>query len=513
MRLQPLGVKVIHLVLLNILAIMGLSFNTGTYALQKESEQINATIKQQLPNTAVGILVQDAKTGDTLYEHRSNEPFVPASLTKLLTSTAALYELGTEFHYETTLAKDKEGNIYLQFTGDPSFKDSDLKALIQNLKTQNIQEIKGNLIIDNTRFELPQYGWGWSWNSLCWGFSAPVTAVMINENQIKVNITPGKVIGEKATLSLAPDETLIVPITDDVMTVSEYDAEETCQIILDMNDNNQVNARGCWPVKTYAAAKAETDKKETEVVAETEAKPTTESAKMEAPKPEFDVLKLAIRNPDQLLKSLVVKLLAEEQINLKGQIMFGRIPPGTENVYKHSSGNLLALLGPVLRDSNNLYSDSLMKTLGYARSQRGTFHAGIRAIQASLQEHTKLEPKQYSLWDGSGLSSYNFVTPQQFATVLQTIYQHKEFYPLINELLAHSGETGTLQERINNPELKGKIRAKTGSKRGIASLAGYLTTKSNRELIFVIMTEQAVGDRSNLSQFEKEICGILFNIE
>jgi serine-type D-Ala-D-Ala carboxypeptidase/endopeptidase (penicillin-binding protein 4) len=85
--------------------------------------------------------------------------------------------------------------------------------------------------------------------------------------------------------------------------------------------------------------------------------------------------------------------------------------------------------------------------------------------------------------DGSGLSRYNANTPENFVNMLIAM-QKLAGMPRLQNILAGANE-GTL-ENYYKP-LAGKIFAKTGTLSGTVALSGYLTTKTNTQLVFSIL--------------------------
>jgi len=85
--------------------------------------------------------------------------------------------------------------------------------------------------------------------------------------------------------------------------------------------------------------------------------------------------------------------------------------------------------------------------------------------------------------DGSGLSRHDLVTPRAFVAVLA--YARKQaWFPEFLASLPVAGADGTLNERMKEPPLTGKIHAKTGSVTHVRTLSGYAETPGGRKLIF-----------------------------
>lgn len=458
-----------------------LQTKTDTNPLQK----IEMLIQQKLPNANVGVILQEAKTGKIIYERRANENFLPASATKLLPASAAFLKLGPHYQFETKALINPDnlkqgvltGDLFIQFSGDPSFKTEDLQALIKEIKSSGVKEIQGDIVIDNTRFQGSNYALGWSWNSLPWGHSAPVTTIIINENKVNLSITPSKTLGEKANLTLAKEETTKLDITHDIISVSESEATDRCQIMVDINAQNEITAYGCWPAKESS-----------------------------------NTLKVALKNPMLLARQIIADSLFAEDIKLTGQIAIGASTKDLKTIAVHQSKPLADLLKVVLQDSNNIYTDSITKTLGLQKFQQGTFQHGVLAIKDILAKELGLDTASLRLQDGSGLSRYTAVSPNHFARVLYGMYQHKQFNKIFRDSLSVSGEVGCLKNRMASFDLNGQVRAKTGSMLGTSSLAGYITTRNKQDLIFVMMVNNAPHEEPELKQFEDAMCELFASI-
>lgn len=459
------------------------------------SLQIEGLIQKLLQNTKVGLVVQELDTGKMLYQRNSNDAFTPASCTKLLTAAAGLLYLGEDYHYDTTLKIKGEdlnnnilkGNLYFHFTGDPTLTSSELKTLIKEIKSQGIQEIKGDIILDNTRFQGLDYGLGWIWNALWWYYSPPITTIMLNQNAVPIQLEPTQTVGEKIGAKLMNEEDKKrIQLHQNVVSVTEEEANQHCLFMVNTSLNNDINISGCWPQKS---------------------EPTT--------------LRLALKNPNAYAKKVITEALQENGITFSGTVKEGISTKELGNlktVALHQSKPLKDLVQTILQDSNNIYTESLTKTLGFIRFQEGSFSAGVRAIQEILKDKLKLDPTKMRLMDGSGLSRYNLIAPSQFATLLYGMHQDKTYGKTFKDALPAAGEDGTLKARFQDntktdkTDKKSKILAKTGSLMGVSSLSGYINTENGKDLVFSIMIDNALQDQKSLKQFEEELCNLLLKL-
>ncbi|MEO1292958.1 MAG: D-alanyl-D-alanine carboxypeptidase/D-alanyl-D-alanine-endopeptidase, partial [Pseudomonadota bacterium] len=103
----------------------------------------------------IGFLLTDLDSGRVLSQRRAAEPFIPASVTKLISAFYALDTLGDAFRFATYLKTDGrvdgdtlKGDLYLQGTGDPTLDTADLARMVKALAAQGIRRVEGDFIFD-----------------------------------------------------------------------------------------------------------------------------------------------------------------------------------------------------------------------------------------------------------------------------------------------------------------------------------------------------------------------------
>lgn len=450
------------------------------YAQLPNDKQIDSFIKQNMPDAAVGLVIQDPKNGNIVYEARAEETFHPASTTKLFTAAAALKYLGENFQYQTTLQAplDKlssnilSDNLYFVFRGDPTFQVKHIQELFQTLKTKGVNQIQGNLIIDDSAFAEPYYAQGWTWDSLPWYYSAPITAIIINENKVRLKFNRPQSLNSLIKVEQADKDLPNFKIESKVIAVTTEEADHTCQLNVKVK-NNDISLNGCWPM----------DK--TPIVVE-----------------------LALDDTRALAKTLIESALKKADIKFTGTIQFGKAPQNVPAIIVKKSAPLKMLLPRVLADSNNIYAESLTKALGLAYGGQGTFQAGIQAIQEILGEESRIEFTKMKLSDGSGQSRYNLVSPLVVSQLLNFMY-HDPAFPVYQASLSSSGQTGTLATRLKDKNMVGRIVGKTGSATGTSALSGYFTTNKGHEYLFSLIINHSTKDFNELKRFEDKLCQLL----
>jgi D-alanyl-D-alanine carboxypeptidase/D-alanyl-D-alanine-endopeptidase (penicillin-binding protein 4) len=89
----------------------------------------------------------------------------------------------------------------------------------------------------------------------------------------------------------------------------------------------------------------------------------------------------------------------------------------------------------------------------------------------------------WDLSDGSGMSTYNRVTPRMVARFLHWT-SLQPWSEAFRSTLAVGGVDGTLSRRFRETPLQGRIFAKTGTLTGTNALSGFMQTAKGEMLIF-----------------------------
>lgn len=464
-----------------ILLLIGLGL-LATAQASSLFDKINHLRFHSLPNANVGFVVMNADNGQVLYNHNGYQSFTPASNMKLLTAAASLYELGPDYRYHTQLAYNQshlqdhvlQGDAYLRFVGDPSLTIDDVGHLIDKLKKQGIHSIEGNFIIDHKRYVKPDYAPGMTHDNIYWYYGAPISAILINQNALHVQIQPNDTLGKQAHIDTSSDFQHYAHLqSTNVTTVTYPKSLHRCQLVLNVNHKNAYQFKGCWPIGHQQD------------------------------------LKLAVRNPYLLAKNVIQERLQHDKIKLQGHFKEGQLPSGVDQVAQHSSAVLKHLLTTMMKTSNNIYAESLTKTLGDQRFHQGSFQLGVLAIKRILSDHAGLDCHHARIKDGAGESRYNLITPMLLARLLYIMHNDEKLGAIYQQTLPDSGSNGTLKKRMTSSDMIDSVAAKTGSMNGVSTLSGYLKTLQQDHLIFVIMVNHITTDLSAARQFQDHTLRLL----
>src|SRR5690606_26502807 len=139
----------------------------------------------------------------------------------------------------------------------------------------------------------------------------------------------------------------------------------------------------------------------------------------------------------------------------------------------HQSPPLVDILSGLMKRSQNMYAETMVRALGWKEYGLGSFRNGKDVVEEVLKNNFGIEPDTYAFMDGSGLSRYNFVSPAQLAMIMEGMSKH-QYADLWKEILPIAGVDGTLRSRMKGTPAEGNVRAKTGTISNVRGLSGYV---------------------------------------
>lgn len=446
------------------------------YGAKQLSNEINRIIQPLRSNIEVGVYVKSMKQGDNLFTRNVNQFFVPASVLKVFTAEAALLYLGPEYRFSTLLLTDAksvnngvlQGNLYIVQTGDPSLTYYDLTDLMVNLKTRQIHTISGNVYIDNSAYDQSVYGPGWLWDDKKNCYAAPISASIINHNCLSMQVTPARTKGAPARIQTS-SHYYYPPLINRVTTV----ASRSCSLHLNTESNSSISLNGCMPKGQYAWG-----------------------------------ISYVLQDIQGYNYSLFQDLLRQMNVRVYGRIQQGVAAPHLPIIATHQSKPLKDLVHDMLKKSDNVIAGSLFKKVGQLYTkQPGSWENGGLAVTQILSRRSGLNSAGAQVIDGSGLSRENRITPTQMMQVLDFAYHHYATNYEFITALPIGGVDGTLKHRMGN--IARKVRAKTGTMKGVIALAGYAVSADKEPLAFVIMINTRAGSMWQYRQIEDKIVTVL----
>jgi D-alanyl-D-alanine carboxypeptidase/D-alanyl-D-alanine-endopeptidase (penicillin-binding protein 4) len=460
-------------------------------------ETIQSKIRQYLKRPGVrsaqwGIQILDPADNKVLVEVNPDKPFLPASVLKVVTTSAAIEKLGPDFRYRTGVytngTLDAEGSvsgdIILVGRGDPNLVDTygelnrkpALLDLAEQLRDLGIKEIQGDIIGDDSYFNIDSPVKGWTASDLKTLYGAPVNALSINNNVIWVTASPSKY--KKPVLINIEPGTSYFRIRNQAVTGSRKGRRTLSARLL--RGTNTIVVSGRLPSsQTYRQP-------------------------------------IVLEKPAETTATIFKEELQRQGITIHGKVstIHDRDTSREERddwalLAEHQSLPLTRALEIINKHSQNLHAEMLLRTLGAEFLEEGTNEAGLEVVRDFLVE-AGIDSEKIRLNDGCGLSRENFLTPR-FQTSLLEFLSSRPYFNLFINTLSISGTDGTLRNRLSALEVKGSVHAKTGTLNGVNTLSGYITTLSGRNLIFSIFANRVTAE-ARVKRTIDEICSLFVKL-
>ena len=439
--------------------------------------RIDALVGQpRFAHASWGIAVVSLDTGRTLYAHRADRLAQPASTAKLFTAAVSLATLGPDYRFPTRLLSRAtihngrlEGHLVLRGMGDPTLgtgQSADWASqLASQLSAQGVRQVQGDLVADDSYFTGPSFGSGWEAGDLQSSFAVQASALSVDENIVRVTVTPGASSRMDARVKLVPAG----GITNIVGRISTTLSGTS-------SDINLYRAPGSSTLHVFGSIPVQTP-------------PAT--------------FRLAMDDPALQAARQLRAALAQRGIRIRGDTRVVHWPQNNSALLAHArilgelgSPPLLDILQQGLKRSQNLYLQNLLRGAGVREqansdtppaSFRDSESWGIFALR-ELLDRIAIAPEVSQLSEGTGLSRHDLVTPDAMVRLL--VYLAVQPYAAqLRDALPLAGVDGTLAHRMRGTAAAGNVQAKTGSMQGVRSLAGYVTTTTGEHLAFAIMLD------------------------
>ena len=196
--------------------------------------------------------------------------------------------------------------------------------------------------------------------------------------------------------------------------------------------------------------------------------------------------------------------LEEMGVTLNGSTGERQLPTDAQ-LLTTCTHSIRQVLHRMMKQSDNLYAESMFYQLAASGGTRWASAKTARQYENALFSRIGLNPRDYYVADGSGLSLYNYVSAELETKLLRYAYQRSDIYDAYLEALPIASVDGTLRSRMRGTAAAGNVRAKTGTVKGVSSLAGYLTASNGHLLCFSIINN---GGLSNgpMRNFQNKIC-------
>lgn len=413
------------------------------------------------------ISVKDVKTDSVVVAINEKKSMTPASIVKLYTTSAALQELGKDFRFKTvvgytgTIQKGVlKGNLIIIGGGDPTlgskfFPQSKqfVDSIVQAIKKKGIQSIDGLIVLDCSLYGKEAIPQSWVWEDFGKDYATGVYPLSFYDNVFSITLKTGNV-GDTAKITQVFPAEMSTTIQNNAIVGDDKSQEPS---ILGNPEELSRIVSGVVPANRNSY-----------------------------------IVRGAMPSPPDAFGMEIKQALFRANMVKYNQEYIVKYDP----FFKDGMDTVLVLLSPELElivgitnyHSNNSYAEHMLKYMGYAKQNKGTFEAGTQVVQKHFAD-LGMTSQGAMLYDGSGLSRYNTTTASHMTEFLIKKYQQGADTSTFFRSLPISGKPSTLRSYDFPSYMIGKINAKTGSMNRVRNMAGYMTTKSGKRVAFCVMIQ------------------------
>jgi D-alanyl-D-alanine carboxypeptidase/D-alanyl-D-alanine-endopeptidase (penicillin-binding protein 4) len=421
----------------------------------------------------VGVHVVDLDDGEAVFSRGAEIPLIPASVVKATTAAAALDLLGPGHRYETVVeargtldaAGTLAGDLVVRGSGDPALSrraygdawQEPLRRLAAGVAAAGVRRVTGAIVLDDGPFDREYCHPSWPAGDRATWVAAPVCGLTWNDGCVSVRVQGGAAPGAAVTLE--------TPAT-----------------------------RGPWPLQNAV---------ETEGVRApevggvwTEAPARLRVSGRIGPRQEA-LIEVPVADPLAWFGGAFQTVLEGQGVRVDGRWRAaGPADRAPGRRVAAVSTDLPSVLRTMNRRSQNLYAALLFKACGSAREGVGSWASGERAVALSLSRRG-IDATGLRVVDGAGLSRDNRLSAVAVARLLASFDGDALRGPFLRDSFAAPGEDGTLESRLREPVCRDRVRAKTGTIRGVNGLAGYVAGKGgSRGHAFAILVNASPAEGS-----------------
>ena len=446
------------------------------------NSRLDAIIKREVPeNVSVSVQVIDLETGRVLMEKDPDLALAPASTMKVLTTAAALRSLSPDFTFVTEVLADNVrgdsvGNIFLKGGGDPYMVSEELFALTRSVRDKGLTEIRGNIVVDDSYF-IPGQPLDENEKLGLRAYHAPYSALSLNFNDIKIVVHPGPRAGEPARFVADP--------------VSEYAVVK----------GNVKTVKGDKPAQVTITKETTDDGREIisldGVIGETS--PTWNRY-------------VNVASPALYTGEVFKEFLLREGIRVAGRVVNGQTPPSAALYHEHKSRPLGLIVYGLNKFSNNVMAEEICLALGAKiYGAPGTREKGIAVIRKHLLD-CGVPESNFTLSEASGLSRSNRLSASALVKVLLAATRDFTYNAEFMASFGVAGVDGTLKEKFADAGAKRRLRAKTGTLRGVNALAGYGISPDRRVFVFAVIANSTQKNATSFIDHADKIARAILDI-
>ena len=422
-----------------------------------------------VPESAVAVAVQEVSATRPMLMHHADELMNPASVMKLVTTTAALDLLGPDYHWKTEAYLDGaltdgvlHGNLILKGYGDPKITVEQWQAFMQRLREAGLKQVTGHLIVDRSQFSLPAHDPSAFDREPLKPYNVGPDALLVSFKAVRVVFAPPESKkSKKAQVTIDPPLTGIkVPVMPSLNNkrCGEW-LERLKPKFNDKGSSAEVRFGGSYPTRC-----GERD------------------------------MYVALLDVPHFTHGMFTYYFAEAGGQFKGGVREGKAPEGSPWL-TFESPPLSEIVLDINKRSNNVMAQQVFLTLASLQQTPPYTQGAARQAVAEWLKANRIEMDGLFVENGAGLSRDARVSAQGLLDLL--LYaQHTSWGELFIGTLPLAGVDGTLKHRFQESAVYNHAHLKTGFLENARALAGYVDDAQGRRYAVVILLNHTNAKRA-----------------
>lgn len=429
----------------------------------------------------VGFCVMDLETGEMKVAYCERDSFIPASVTKLVTSATTMKAQPDGFSFITTVAcrgsvddnGTLKGDLVVRASLDPTvesrfFKEhpSFIAGCLRAVKRCGIKKIEGRVVVDKTIYRENPVPDAWEDPDVAEDYGAGLFAMNYADNQALIKYD-----------STADSFRLL-----DVTPKCAFGALD--------NRVRVVAAKSVLKLRFFRKKNSETLRVSGSMSRRT--KPHTYRTTMS------DAHRAFVNALTDSLTAHGVEVVGREHERHHHE----------ETIMFYSSPMLDDIVRSLLYRSDNMYAEAVLRGNSVGFDKAITRKHSLKKERHILKEWD-VDLSNVNLYDGSGLSRSNHFTPVFLASTLRAAYLDPKLGKRFSALLPVCGCDGTVRRLLKDTRLDGRIALKSGSMNAVQSYAGYFPADEPRYAV-VLMANKFTCSHSDIRKLiETLLLGVL----
>jgi len=456
-----------------------LCFILNTQTLPVFSQDLPNAVRRALnqhgiSESAASIYIHEINTADPIVAFNSDRPMNPASVMKLVTTFAGLELLGPAFTWKTEIYANGimkkgrlQGDLIIKGYGDPRLNLENFWLLTRRLYQTGLREITGDLILDNSYFDVPVENPAAFDNKPYRSYNTAPEAHLVNYRTTELRISPKP--ESNTTRIIINPQTEFIALNNNLKLTQGKCVEWRNKLGIVINIDTKNNHHASVTLNgSYSAACGEKS------------------------------LLLSLHNSQTYTLGLFKQLWKQQGGIFNGKVRTGIVPDERLPFEIYQSPPLTEIIRDINKYSNNTAARQLYLTLGAVSNNKpATLNKSNGAVRQWLKSK-ELDFPEFKIENGSGLSRNERISARHLGKLLLKAFQSPVMPEFVSSLPILAVD-GTMQKRLTGTDVTGRAHIKTGSLNGVKAMAGYMLDKLGRRMTIVFFVNHINSGKAQLA--------------